>query len=104
MQQICYFFRLIFGYEYKVLGPENLDFSKMDVSAVPEIMKSNLGRNNRKLAQELSCLLNGNNDLNILIEDFFGDADLRITQIDRLMNINIKLQVIIHASLMHRTL
>ncbi|XP_076805961.1 uncharacterized protein LOC143449583 isoform X2 [Clavelina lepadiformis] len=88
--------RLIFGYEYKDLGPENLDFSKMDVSAVPVIMKSNLGRNKRKLAQELSCLLNGNNDLNILIEDFFADADLRITQIDRLMNINIKLQSIWH--------
>ena len=46
-----------FGAAYNDLGPENLDFSKMDVSAVPVIMKSDLGRNKKKLADEISCML-----------------------------------------------
>ena len=50
-------FRLVFGYKYKDVGPENLDFSKMDVSAVPVIMRSDLGKNKLQLSQEFSCLI-----------------------------------------------
>ncbi|CAK8686959.1 unnamed protein product [Clavelina lepadiformis] len=89
--------RMKFGAAYNDLGPENLDFSKMDVSAVPVIMKSDLGRNKKKLADEISCMLGdgklkSEKELNHLMENFFRDGQLRITQIDQLLNFNIKLK------------
>ncbi|CAK8686997.1 unnamed protein product [Clavelina lepadiformis] len=90
--------RLTFGVNYEYVGPEKIDFTKMDVSAVPVIMKSDLGKNKGQLVQEFSCILGSNKSpeeqqLNGLIETFFRDGDLRINQIDLLLNINIKLQV-----------
>ncbi|XP_076804384.1 uncharacterized protein LOC143448498 [Clavelina lepadiformis] len=79
---------------YNDVGPEHLDFSTLDLSAVPVIMKSDLSNNKAELIKEFSCILDSTNspELNPLLDNFFRNGDLRINQIDRLLNFNIRLK------------
>ena len=51
-----YIYSLDFGYEYQRTNPENLDFTSMPVSSVPQIMLRDLSKNKAKLTNELKCL------------------------------------------------
>ncbi|CAK8674628.1 unnamed protein product [Clavelina lepadiformis] len=89
--------RLVFGSEYNEIDPETLDFSEMDVSAVPIIVQGDLAKNKGKLVQEFSCLLDETKtdlvrNMNRVLEDFFRDAGMRMTLIDRIINMDIKLK------------
>ncbi|XP_078485709.1 uncharacterized protein LOC100176654 [Ciona intestinalis] len=91
--------RLDFGYDYKKIDPEDLDFTTMDVSAVPVIMLSDLAKNKELLTKELECLYDNPDsqivqDLDRVVDDFYRDAALRISLIDRIMNIDVQLKEI----------
>ncbi|XP_076810183.1 uncharacterized protein LOC143452921 [Clavelina lepadiformis] len=81
---------------------KNIDFSTMDVSAVPEIMRSKLGKNRGKLLLELGCLFDREHkskmvkSLETVLDDFFRDGDLRITLINKIIDLEVQLKEISH--------
>ncbi|CAK8684706.1 unnamed protein product [Clavelina lepadiformis] len=75
---------------------ENFDISTMDISAVPIIMRSELGKNKGKFLQDFGCLFDRATKSDLVrnfervLNDFFRDGDLRITIINKLSNLNLK--------------
>ncbi|XP_076810527.1 uncharacterized protein LOC143453222 [Clavelina lepadiformis] len=75
---------------------DNFDISTMDISAVPIIMRSELGKNKGKFLQDFGCLFDRETKSDLVrnfervLNDFFRDGDLRITIINKLINLNLK--------------
>ncbi|CAK8687898.1 unnamed protein product [Clavelina lepadiformis] len=89
-----------FAFQSANVDYHNFDLSDIDVKAIPIIMQSKLARNKRKLFHEFSCLLDTTKKsdkvelLQRVFEDFFGDADFRISIINKIINIQIQITTI----------
>ncbi|XP_076810188.1 uncharacterized protein LOC143452924 isoform X2 [Clavelina lepadiformis] len=90
--------RLNFASAY---GRGNVDFSAMNVSAVPIIMRSELGKNKVKLTDEIGCLLRRKHgrkvkSLSNILNDFFRNGGLRITLINKIINLDLHIKKVSH--------
>ncbi|XP_078356298.1 uncharacterized protein LOC144642898 isoform X2 [Oculina patagonica] len=87
--------RLNFGKAYAALNDSNkLDFGKMDLNAVPEVMKANLVMNKKRLTADLICLLDLRSSvitkakIQQQIEQFFIAGAARIDLIAKVIDLD----------------
>ncbi|KAJ7390685.1 hypothetical protein OS493_023397 [Desmophyllum pertusum] len=86
---------LTFGKEYQALkDSSDLDFDKMDIGSVPEVMKANLEMNKEALAADLVCMLDERSlprdkaKFEQQIENFFIDGAARIDLIAKIIDLD----------------
>jgi len=90
---------LDFGFFYERTNPADLDFSSMTVSAIPAIMLNDLAKNKEDLTKELKCLFvdpsnAASEQLEIVINNFFRDAALRVYLLNQILEIDVQLNEI----------